>query len=110
MAVLVTLVSAGVTPAVIVLVVAVLVQQLDNDFLAPIVFGRNLELHPLVVLGAIVAGTTLFGAFGAVLAVPVTAVVINVAAEWRAHDRENAENAENAEHTENATPPAAPDA
>ena len=74
----------------IVLVVAVLVQQLDNDFLAPIVFGRNLELHPLVVLGAIVAGTTLFGAFGAVLAVPVTAVAINVAAEWRAHDRENA--------------------
>jgi putative heme transporter len=109
-AVLVTLVSAGVTPAVIVLVVAVLVQQLDNDFLAPIVFGRNLELHPLVVLGAIVAGTTLFGAFGAVLAVPVTAVVINVAAEWRAHDRENAEHTENAENAENATPPSAPDA
>ena len=109
-AVLVTLVSAGVTPAVIVLVVAVLVQQLDNDFLAPIVFGRNLELHPLVVLGAIVAGTTLFGAFGAVLAVPVTAVVINVAAEWRAHDRENAENAENTKDAENATPPSAPDA
>ncbi len=109
-AVLVTLVSAGVTPAVIVLVVAVLVQQLDNDFLAPIVFGRNLELHPLVVLGAIVAGTTLFGAFGAVLAVPVTAVVINVAAEWRAHDRENAENAENTKNAESATPPSAPDA
>jgi predicted PurR-regulated permease PerM len=90
-AVLVTLVSAGFTPAVIVLVVAVLVQQLDNDFLAPIVFGRNLELHPLVVLGAIVGGSTLFGAFGAVLAVPVTAVVINVVAEWRAHNRENAE-------------------
>jgi predicted PurR-regulated permease PerM len=89
-AVLVTLVSAGVTPAVIVLVVAVLVQQLDNDFLAPVVFGKNLELHPLVVLGAIVAGSTLFGAFGAVLAVPVVAVVINLAAEWRAHDREQA--------------------
>ena len=73
-AVLVTLVSAGVTPAIIVLVVAVLVQQLDNDFLAPVVFGKNLELHPLVVLAAIVAGSTLFGAFGAILAVPVTAV------------------------------------
>ena len=90
-AVLVTLVSAGVTPAVIVLVVAVVVQQLDGDLLAPIVFGRNLELHPLVVLGALVAGSTLFGAFGAVLAVPVTAVVVNVAAEWRASDRERAE-------------------
>jgi putative heme transporter len=128
-AVLVTLVSAGFTPAVIVLVVAVLVQQLDNDFLAPIVFGRNLELHPLVVLGAIVGGSTLFGAFGAVLAVPVTAVVINVVAEWRAHNRENAETTtesddvtgtsetavttettEAAEAAKDATSPPAPDA
>jgi predicted PurR-regulated permease PerM len=55
------------------------------------VFGKNLELHPLIVLGAIVAGSTLFGAFGAVLAVPVTAVVINVLADWRAHDAEQNE-------------------
>jgi predicted PurR-regulated permease PerM len=82
-AVLVTLVTAGFTPALIVLVVAVVVQQFDNDLLAPIVFGKNLELHPLVVLASIVAGSTLFGAFGAVLAVPVSAVVINVIAEWR---------------------------
>lgn len=87
-AVLVTLVTAGFTPAVIVLVVAVLVQQFDNDLLAPLVFGKNLELHPLVVLAAIVGGSTLFGAFGAILAVPITAVTINVIADWRAHDRE----------------------
>jgi putative heme transporter len=90
-AVLVTLVTAGGGNAVIVLIVAVLVQQFDNDLLAPIVFGKNLELHPLVVLGAIVAGSTLFGAFGAVLAVPVTAVVINVLAELRADSREQAD-------------------
>ena len=87
-AVLVTLVTAGFTPAVIVLVVAVLVQQFDNDLLAPIVFGKNLELHPLVVLAAIVGGSTLFGAFGAILAVPLTAMTINAIAEWRANDRE----------------------
>ena len=90
-AVLVTLVTAGFTPAVIVLVVAVVVQQFDNDLLAPVVFGKNLDLHPLVVLAAIVAGSTLFGAFGAVLAVPVTAVTLNAIAEWRAHDREVAD-------------------
>ena len=90
-AVLVTLVTAGPGDALIVLVVAVLVQQFDNDLLAPIVFGKNLQLHPLIVLGAIVAGSTLFGAFGAVLAVPVTAVVINVLADWRAHDAEQVE-------------------
>ena len=90
-AVLVTLVTAGFGNAVIVLIVAVAVQQFDNDLLAPIVFGRNLALHPLIVLGAIVAGSTLFGPFGAVLAVPVTAVVINLVAEWRLHGREQAE-------------------
>jgi predicted PurR-regulated permease PerM len=86
-AVLVTLVTAGTGQALIVLVVAVAVQQLDNDLLAPVVFGKNLELHALVVLGAIVAGSTLFGTFGAVLAVPVTAVIINVMAEIRADGR-----------------------
>jgi predicted PurR-regulated permease PerM len=87
-AVLVTLVTAGPGDALIVLIVAVVVQQFDNDLLAPIVFGKNLQLHPLIVLGAIVGGSTLFGPFGVLLAVPVTAVVINVLAEWRAHEAE----------------------
>ena len=103
-AVLVTLVTAGFGEAVVVLVVAVLVQQFDNDLLAPIVFGRSLELHPLIVLGAIVAGSTLFGAFGAVLAVPVSAMVINVLAELRAHAAEEAEARDGAASPE---PPAA---
>jgi putative heme transporter len=82
-AVLVTLVTAGFGGAVVVAVVALLVQQLDNDFLAPWVFGKNLELHPLIVLVAITAGGTLFGAFGAFLGVPVSAVIINILAETR---------------------------
>ena len=80
-AVLVTLVTAGFGGAVVVAIVALVVQQLDNDLLAPWVFGRSLELHPLVVLVAITAGGTLFGAFGAFLAVPVSAVLINILAE-----------------------------
>jgi putative heme transporter len=80
-AVLVTLVTAGFGGAVVVAVVALLVQQLDNDLLAPWVFGKALELHPLVVLVAITAGGTLFGVFGAFLGVPVSAVLINILAE-----------------------------
>ena len=82
-AILVTLVTAGFDGAVVVAIVALVVQQLDNDLLAPWVFGRNLELHPLIVLVAITAGGTLFGAFGAFLAVPVSAVLINILAESR---------------------------
>jgi putative heme transporter len=81
--VLVTLVTAGFGGAVVVAIVALVVQQLDNDLLAPWVFGKNLELHPLIVLVAITAGGTLFGAFGAFLGVPVSAVLINILAEAR---------------------------
>ena len=82
-AVLVTLATAGGSAALIVLAVAVGVQQLDNDLLAPVVYGRSLRLHPVVVLLALAGGGALFGFAGTFLAVPVTAVVVNVLAEAR---------------------------
>jgi predicted PurR-regulated permease PerM len=106
-AVLVTLVTSGFSAALIVLIVAVAVQQFDNDLLAPIVFGRSLSLHPLIVLGAIVAGSTLFGVFGAVLAVPVCAVVINVMAEIRAAAAEEEEEGADADDLTPAPEPSA---
>lgn len=75
-AVLVTLATGGVVQALIVLAVAIVVQQLDNDLLAPLVFGKSLDLHPAVILLSIAAGTALFGFPGTVLAVPVTAAVL----------------------------------
>lgn len=81
LAVLVTLATAGLPAALIVLVVAVVVQQLDNDLLAPVVYGRALSLHPVVILLSITTGGAVLGIAGSVLAVPVTAVAWNVAAE-----------------------------
>jgi putative heme transporter len=89
-AILVTLVTAGVGAAVVVAIVALLVQQFDNDLLAPLVFGRSLELHPLIVLFSLAGGGAILGPIGAVFAVPVSAVVINVIAEARAVSREPA--------------------
>ncbi len=80
-AVLVALATAGFGAAVVVGIVALVVQQLDNDVLAPVIYGRTLQLHPLVVLFAVVAGGALFGIAGTILAVPVTAVLVNVANE-----------------------------
>lgn len=74
-AVLITLAAGGLVPALIVGVVVVVVQQLDNDLLAPWIYGKALELHPVVVLLAITTGTALFGFAGTVLAVPLTASV-----------------------------------
>lgn len=80
-AVLVALATAGLGAAVAVAVVAVIVQQFDNDILAPWIYGRALSLHPVTILVAITAGGSLFGLLGTFLAVPVTAIVINVWSE-----------------------------
>jgi len=82
-AILATLVTAGPTAAIIVAVVALVVQQLDNDLLAPVIYGKSLQLHPLVILLGIAAGSALFGLVGALLAVPVISVIINVIDESR---------------------------
>jgi predicted PurR-regulated permease PerM len=81
-AVLVALVTAGTGAAIIVAIVALVVQQLDNDVLAPLVYGRVLSLHPVIVLLSVVAGGALFGITGSVLAVPVVAVAISAAREY----------------------------
>jgi putative heme transporter len=82
-AVLVALVTVGPTGAIIMAVVALVLQQLDNDLLAPIIYGRALRIHALTILLGITAGGALFGFVGSVFAVPILAVVLNVANEIR---------------------------
>lgn len=84
-AVLVALGTGGVAAAVVILIVAFVVQQFDNDLLAPVIYGRALKIHPVVVLLAITAGGTLFGLAGSFLAVPFSAVVSNATSAAKAH-------------------------
>lgn len=73
-AVLVALATQGVVTALILLGVVVLVQQVEGDVLQPIVLGRAVSLHPVVILLAVAGGAALGGIVGAFLAVPVVAV------------------------------------
>lgn len=75
-AVSVTLVTGGTAAAGIVAIVAIVVQQLDNDLLAPVIYGRALSLHPLVVILALTTGAAVAGIAGAFIAVPLVAVVL----------------------------------
>lgn len=82
-AVLVALVTNGVTDALLVLVAVVVVQQVEGNLLQPFIMGRGLRLHPLVILVAVSAATLLGGIPGAVVAVPVVAVCYRVASSLR---------------------------
>lgn len=86
LAALVALVANGPVAAVIVVGIVVVVNQLEGNFLQPVVMGRALKLHPLVILLALTIGTVLSGILGAVLAVPIAAVVWSVIKVWDGPD------------------------
>jgi predicted PurR-regulated permease PerM len=74
-AVLIALVSNGLTTALIVLAIVILVQQIEGNVLQPIIQGRGFNMHAGVVILAVTAGSQLAGITGAFLAVPVAALI-----------------------------------
>lgn len=81
-AALVTLVTNGPVPAAIVVGIVLLVNQLEGNLLQPVVLGRSLKLHELVVLLALTVGTVLGGITGTLLAVPIAAVAWALIQAW----------------------------
>lgn len=82
LAALVTLVANGWVDALIVVAIVIVVNQLEGDLLQPVVMGRSLRLHPLVILVALTVGTVLAGITGAVLAVPIAASIWGAVQVW----------------------------
>lgn len=74
-AVLVALVAKGWVAALIVLAIIVAVQQVEGHLLQPLVLGKAVQLHPLAIILALTTGITLSGIFGALIAVPIMAVL-----------------------------------
>ncbi|BBE21728.1 hypothetical protein MN0502_06110 [Arthrobacter sp. MN05-02] len=74
LAALIALVANGPFVALMVIIAVVVVNQLEGNFLQPVVMGRTLQVHALVILIALTAGTILAGIIGAILSVPVAAV------------------------------------
>lgn len=52
-----------------------IVQLLDNSLISPLVVGSSVNLHPLLVLFVVMAGGSIGGVLGAILAVPVTSIL-----------------------------------
>ncbi|WP_368496554.1 AI-2E family transporter [Herbiconiux sp. A18JL235] len=82
LAALVALVANGPVVALIVVGIVIAVNQLEGNFLQPVVMAQSLKLHPLVILVALTAGTILGGIIGAVLSVPIAAVAWSIVKVW----------------------------
>lgn len=82
-AVLVALVDHGATSALILLVVIIAVQQLEGNVLYPVVMRRAVDVHPVAILLGVAAGGIIAGVLGAIMAVPLVAIVGRVLAVLR---------------------------
>jgi predicted PurR-regulated permease PerM len=84
--VIIALTTRDVGTAVWVAVIMAGAQQVDNHFISPLVMQRAVKLHPAAVMLALLAGGTLGGFFGLLLAVPTAAVLkILVGHAWRTY-------------------------
>ena len=74
------LLGATESPAAIVAAIGLyfIVQQTENNFLVPKIQGNAVQLHPAVVVFAIIIGGSLAGLLGAILALPMTAAFRDV--------------------------------
>ena len=86
-AVAVALVSEGPVQALIMLGGVIAVQQIEGHVLQPFLMGRVVRVHPLAVVVVIAIGGLVAGIFGALIAVPLTAIV-NTVATYLAGDRQ----------------------
>jgi predicted PurR-regulated permease PerM len=57
-------------------------QQVESRVLGPFVYHRTVELHPLLAIVAVLAGASLLGILGALIAIPIAAIIQIVVKDW----------------------------
>lgn len=83
---LVALFFEGFTAAIIMVVIIVIVGQIEGNLLQPLLLGKAVSLHPLVVILGVTTGSYLLGLTGALLAVPVLASINAGYKYWTGRD------------------------
>lgn len=87
-AVLIALGGSGAEAAGAMVVIVLLANGVLQQLVQPIAYGAALQLHPLVVLIATIAGGCLFGTVGLVLAAPLLSAAVKIHADLTAAEKE----------------------
>jgi len=77
----------SITAGIIVVAFFIVYQQVENHILQPVVYGRTVQLSPLVVLIAVLIGAELAGVLGALAAIPVAGSLQVIFLDWLRHRR-----------------------
>ncbi len=61
--------------AVVIVILYLIIQQTENNFLVPYIMSKNLDLSPLFVFVIMIFGATLGGIIGIIVAVPIAGII-----------------------------------
>jgi predicted PurR-regulated permease PerM len=70
------------TSTIVWVIVFVVYQQVENNLLQPIIYRRTVNVPPLAVITAVLIGGSLLGVLGALVAIPIAAVIQIVGRDW----------------------------
>ena len=79
---IITLITGGLSQAIWMLIVVIILQQIDANIINPKIVGQSLKISPLLVLFAVTIGGAYFGMLGMFLAVPVAAIIKIIAEDY----------------------------
>ena len=74
--------TGGIALAVIVAGLYIVVNQFESNLIYPLIVKKVVGIPPLLVIVALIAGYTLAGFLGALLSVPVAAVVLEIISDF----------------------------
>jgi predicted PurR-regulated permease PerM len=77
----------SITAGIVVVVFFIVYQQVENHVIQPIVYGRTVQLSPLIVLISVLIGAELAGVLGALGAIPVAGSIQVFFLDWLRHRR-----------------------
>ena len=74
-AVIITIFTGGISQAIWMAVIVIILQQIDANIINPKIIGNTLKISPILVIFAVTVGGAYFGILGMFLAVPIIAVI-----------------------------------
>ena len=81
--------TGGIPMALWVVVIVIIIHVIEAYGVNPLIYGKHLKLHPIAIIVILLIGEHIFGLWGLLLGVPVSAFVIKYViegAEWESGD------------------------
>lgn len=74
--------TSSIPLAIYTLIVFILIQQTENHILVPLFMKKSVDLHPVIVIGALMIGGKIAGILGIIISVPTAVIIQEIIEAW----------------------------